>query len=311
MSRALQLSMLPFLSACTLISLDSLQDGIASDGGNGGAGASNPDGGSTNNGASSAGGDGGGGNNAGGEGGSGASPAFEECILADMPAVYFRMSSPSSMEANLGTLGGQGRYTGSRTVTDGLIEEDDGASTFGTGGSLELDDVSSLFGAFKPFSIELWVQVPDNFVGLNLVTLSAGSDYISVELRRREARDGSDALWLHYDGPAGERQVFHNLDLLDPANQVHHLVAVYRQTDQTVFDGSGTSTDMALYLDGALVEGQANGDLDAPAPTIDAPLRIGTDFVGILDEVAVYDYELTSAVVADHYGYGTGAEHCD
>lgn len=305
--------MLSLLSACTLISLDSLQDGIASDGGSGGNGAANPDGGSTNNqGASSAGGDGGGGNNETGGGGNGGSvPTFEDCILADTPAVYFRMSSPTAGEPNLGALGGQGTYSGSRTATSGLIEQDDGASTFGTDGELAYDDASTLFGEFKPFSIELWVQVPASFVTLNLMALSAGADFIAVELRRREVEDGVDAFWLHYSGPSGERQAFHNLQLLEPANQIHHLVAVYRQTERSVFNGSGMSTDMALYLDGALVEGQGNGDPDAPAPTIAAPLRVGTGFVGVLDEVAVYGYELTAGQVADHYAYGTGTEICD
>lgn len=309
MYRTLQVCLFSSLSACTLISLDSLQDGIAADGGNGGAGASNPDGGSTNQGAASAGGEGGGGTNTGGSGGS--TPTFEDCILGSDPAIYLRMGSPDSLEPNLGNLGGTATYVGARSRVDGLILEDDGASSFGPTDALALDGASAIFGGFQPFTVELWVKVPADFATVDLMLLQAAPDFISVQLRRRQVEDGFDAFWLRYSGGTGERQVTHSMKLLEPADQEHHLALVYRQTADTVFDGSGVSNDMAIYLDGALVESQAAGDPDTPAPTVDATFLLGNGFVGVLDEIAVFTRELSATEVEDHYAYGLGTRHCD
>ncbi len=59
------------------------------------------------------------------------------------------------------------------------------------------------------------------------------------------------------------------------------------------FDG----TELRLYVDGA----QANHISMSYAPNMGEPLRIGTDFHGAIQEVAVYDTALTAEQIAAHY----------
>src|SRR6185312_2961558 len=73
-----------------------------------------------------------------------------------------------------------------------------------------------------------------------------------------------------------------------------------------------SSDGMKLYVDGALV----GTNPQTAAQSYSGYWRIGGDqtwgstspyFTGTLDEVAVYNTELTAAQVSDHYAIGTGA----
>jgi hypothetical protein len=124
--------------------------------------------------------------------------------------------------------------------------------------------------------------------------------------------DGSDAIELRILWATGEeRWVTHFLDLEEPAEQVFHVVAVYRQTGDTVFAGDGSADDMVIYLNGAPT-GDLAGNDTIFVPKLTAPLLIGNGFTGLLDEVAVYPFEMDPLDVARHYAFGLDASlGCD
>lgn len=308
-------SVLLATSGCTLISLDSLQggSGAASAGGDGPGGSGQ--GGAPVNGGGPQGGSGDGGSiSQGGDPSSGGGPTFtyQDCVLADGPALYFEMTGEAT-EPNLGSLGGQLASFGSHGPAAALAEGSDGAATFGPAAATdyaEISGASALFGGFKPFSIELWMKVPAPLDTRDLFRFANGADRLTLEVVERQVVDGDDGFRFRIRDTAGnERGVTYFLDLQDPVDQVHHVVGVYRQTAATMFDGSGAADDMVLYLDGSPILLDAAGD-EIPMPTITAAVQLGMGFAGALDEVAVYDRELSAEDVARHYAIGSGEMPC-
>lgn len=303
------------LSACTLISLDSLQGGPSggngastSDGGNGASGASTSEGG---NGAGHAGGAGGGLQTGGGGTGGGPAISYDDCILQDAPAVLLAMDGPTD-EPNLGTLGGTGTYAGTFTFGAPIVSGSTASVTFdtSTSSSLSLPGAESLVGGFTPFTIEVWLRVPDTVENRDLVHFGTTADRVTLEMVKRSVPDGMDAFQLRVRDSAGSsRAVPYYMDLEAEAGNVHHLVGVYRQDSTTVFDQSGLSNDMVIYLDGALVTDVTGYDQIA-APTTTGPVQFGVGFASAIDEVAIYPVELDAAVIARHYAIGTGTEAC-
>ncbi len=303
------------LGACTLISLEPLQGGPSggngastSDGGNGASGASTNEGGS---GATSMGGAGGGPSSGGG--GQGGSPAFsyEDCILQDAPAILLAMDGPTS-EPNLGSLGGTATYAGVFSFGDPIVEGSAGSVKFdaATSSSLSLAGAESLVGGFTPFTIEVWLRVPDTIENRDLVHFGTTADRVTLETVKRSVPDGMDAFQLRIRNAAGmSRSVPYFTDLQADAGHIHHLVGVYRQDAGTIFDGSGLSNDMVLYLDGEKMTDVTGYD-QISAPTTTGPVQFGVGFAAEIDEVAIYPVELDAAVIAQHYAIGTGVAAC-
>jgi hypothetical protein len=307
------------LAGCTLIDLSQLgggsgagQSGGESSAGNGPSGGSPETGGGAQGGSAAQGG--------GANGGAPPGESYADCVVADAPAVYFRANSPADAEneANLGTLGGTGLFSGignTHNPFPGLVADDDQATQF-TGqngdGSIVVTGAEAVFGMFDPFSIELWLKAPSPISAKTLVSYEANGNRLELRVKKRLNPDGDDAIELRILWPSlEERYVTHFLDLEDPQEQVLHIVAVYRQTGDTVFAGDGSAADMVLYLNGEPTSDLAGNDT-IYLPEFVAPLAIGNGFEGLLDEVAVYPRELSAAEVARHHAFGLDASlGCD
>lgn len=298
-------------ASCTLISLDQLQQGSsASDGGGGdGAGAAGA-GGSMNDGAGAQGGGGatttdGGGENVGGFGGAPEGPTYEECILEDMPAVFFHMSGVAT-EPNVGTLGGTGTYAGDHTTVPGLVEGDDFAASMEMefGNLLNFPGAASVFEEYDAYSIEVWVRLPEELESRDLVRYYEGSSLTRIDLQRRFDKSGTDSIRFRVRAGGLEREAFVDRDLVGAAGDVMHIVAVYRQTAETVF-ANGVADDMLLYVDAELVDPDGSG-AEVALPTVTGTLDIANGFDGTIDEVAVYPRELTPEEIERHYARGAG-----
>jgi hypothetical protein len=302
-------------SGCTLISLDSLQDGSGATSAGGAGSGGSAEGGAGNQAGGPLGGSSEGGSTSqGGNPGVGGGPplSYEDCILADDPAIYLKMTGDAA-EPNLGSLGGQATSVGVFGPAAPLVDGSDGGATFGTAAASDYagyPGASALFGGFEPFTIELWMSVPTLLDTRDLFRFANAADRLTLEVVERQVADGDDAFRFRIrNSAAAERGVTFFLNLQDPAGQVHHVVGVYRQTAGTMFDGSGNADDMVLYLDGAPIPLDATGD-EIPMPTVTGTLQLGAGFAGVIDELAVYDRELSAADVERHYELGTGAIPC-
>ena len=297
------------LAGCTLIDLSQLGTGAGSSGGESSAG-NDPGGGSDGVGGAN---QGGGGVSQGGAGGTPA-PTYADCILGDGPAIFFRANSDASAveEKNLGTLGGAGTFSGAHIPFPGIADEADQSTRFnsleGTG-SITIAS-GALFGGYKPFSLETWIEVPAPIATVSLFASSDGTNNLDLRIVKRADQTGDDSLVLRFQTAAStERTVTHFLDLEEPQAQVLHIVAVYRQVEGQVFAGDGSSDDMLLYVNGMATADSAQGD-QVPLPEITAPLSIGNGFDGLMDEIAVYPRELDATEVASHYAAGGDPSTC-
>lgn len=308
------LASLLFLTAtagCTLIDLSQLGSGSgAGNSGGDASGASNPSGGGPADGGNGAGGSSG--VDSGGNGGSPPLPTYDECLLAEMPSVYFRLSSPelAANETNLGSLGGDAGFGGGHMPAPSLVASTDQSTVFvdlNGDGSLVWTGGNRLFGGHAPVSVELWLETPDPLSTVALARYQQIGDRIELRIIERPVSDGLDAIELRFitSAPA-ERGVLVYLDLQNPPKQLIHVVGVYRQTEATLFAGDGSSNDMAIYLNGVLASEATTGD-PVPLPSLVGNLEIGAGFQGSLDELAVYDRELDADDVARHYAFGLSA----
>lgn len=299
------------LAGCTLIDLSQLgggsgagQTGGASSAGNGPSGGSPETGGGPSGGSSGV---------TQGGGPQGGAPLYDECLLQDQPALYFRLDSPSdaTTETNLGTLAGAGNFTGSHELVEGLVGDSNPSTRFTDlveDGRLSFDGAQTLFGGFTPFSIELWLQLPPVVTTTSLVSYTLGH-LLELRVVAGQGWGGSDAIELRFvvDGTLDERGVTHFLDPKQPDPPLLHIVAVYRQTATTAFNLDHSADDMLLYVNGESFPAElANGD-EIAMPTFTSSVVIGNGFAGSLDEVAVYPRELSAAEVARHYAFGLDA----
>lgn len=309
---------LPFwvfaLTGCTLLSLDDLADGAAA-----GAGVSDGGGTGTSNGGASSGGGGTGGQSTNGGGGAGGSEAdpdavYEACILEDDPAIFLRLDAQDGAEPNLGSFLGDGTYDGANVSAPSLLPGTKGltAKKFQVGAALDFTTAEFL-GGYEPVTLELWVRFADDLtVGSpEKAIFSSSPASTSLRIQPRVAMDGEDrlAFMIGSDG-LGSRETFAFGDFIDQPDQAFHVVAVYRLTDSTIFDGNGVGSDMALYVNGESVSTTGSGSTMAIADAMQNLViggDLGSDGAGaILDEFAVYTHELSAVKVAAHYAAALG-----
>jgi hypothetical protein len=220
-------------------------------------------------------------------------------VMADGPVLYLRLGETSGSVAH-DTAGTHDATYGSATVlgaTGAIAGDADTAARFdGSVDAVVAMQPGFDFAGRAPFSVEVWAQQPthsgsDTNLGFAVdhQAYEGGSNRHGWELRfsygnvvaERYAGNmnvGPDAVW-----PSA----------LTP-NVYHHVVATY--------DG----TAMVLYIDG-VVKGQSSGSGTIPAMV--EPWTVGRqqctctgdNFIGELDELAIYDKALDMSRVVAHY----------
>ena len=288
---------------CSLaFSLDELQSG-GTDAGGSGAGS-----------ASSAGGDGGTSGPGPGSGvttgaGGDASP-YASTVLDDAPAIYLRLGE-SSIEANLGALGGEALHDAPHAVAPSLVPgELDGSATFDDPAAsldepgenddgqlaLALDPPppEAVFEGTRPFTIELLIAADEALETSAIALVDDATGGVRVFAQRRFTPDGLDQIAFAIRDDAHDFTAlasFCNLDF--PADGTPELWAFIHDPTEP--------HPLAIYRNGTRCDDattQATTDLTLPAMT--APLRIGRGFSGRLDEFAVYPRALDDAARCAH-----------
>jgi hypothetical protein len=231
--------------------------------------------------------------------------AYQTAVLADDPVAYWRLGEDAGTTAYDGVGGQHGTYAaGAFPGAAGATGDGDPAATFdGADDNVVVGDVFDFSGQ-QPFSAELWVRRSDarldHYRGLVgkyeldgsgrrqgwLLTIAEEDD---PDLRQRIVFE------RFRDVPSDQGSLDGTWSVTPLERDVwYHVVATY--------DGA----TMRVYVDGAL-EGSAPATMSLPDTT--SPLLLA-DFVhgpytspygGVLDDVAIYDYALTSAQVRAHH----------
>lgn len=215
-----------------------------------------------------------------------ASP-YKLAVLADQPIAYWPFDEAPGANVAREIIGGKNaQLTGTMKFgvagVDGTaIERTLADGTFDVGDNFDLPGKQA-------FSVELWAK-PQSL-----------DEYANVLYKRNAKLEG----WVVYfvrNGveitaameqryPTGAR--YQKGLVFDPAGRLHHVVHVYDPTD-TLDKRSRT------YVDGVRTNG-FNPD-DNPSVDLTEPLQMATSFIGVLDEVAIYDHALTGERIAEHY----------
>ena len=233
-----------------------------------------------------AGSDGSAGTNTGGAGG--AAPSYADVILADKPVAYWRLGESTTPTAFDATGNGHdGIYKDVIIGEPGAIANDTDTAVRFKGvfdAGVEIGDKFDFVG-HKPFSVELWVkpESPEASIIGKTERIDGGPHlgwFLYHETGRTTLRRGG----LNIEGP-GLTQ-----------GQWTHVVAGH--------DGATSF----VYLDGVLGKQRAD---DKSLPDLMKGLRIGgidqwQRFKGVLDEVAIYDKNLSPAQIKAHYQAGIG-----
>ena len=168
---------------------------------------------------------------------------------------------------------------------------------------ISIGNVSELdFDIANPFTISAWVRA-NATTGAERIIFSkqAGSNNPGYRFASQ-----SPGLRFHLSGgTAGNRLELRGTTASNPTDQFwHHCVATY--------DGSGNDTGVNIYFDGSVVSTTSNGSATVTGSTTNAIAaqysgRNGTtaEWDGFMDEIAVFDVELSAAQVTELYNSGT------
>ncbi|HEX5505364.1 MAG TPA: LamG-like jellyroll fold domain-containing protein, partial [Thermomicrobiales bacterium] len=223
--------------------------------------------------------------------------AYQNTIMADKPASYWRLDERSGTNADdSGSGGNTGRILGGVTLgaAGALAGDPDTAMAFdGKSGYVNVADDSSL-DMTGDLTVEAWAKPAALGATQTVLHKGDGTELDEWQYRLSLSQDN------HWRGTVYARKTSYTLT--DPAT------AVAGQWYHLALTRSGTA--LTFYVDGvAVATGTVKGDLT----TGEGPLAIGRVgsfatpawaayyFNGAIDEVAVYDHALPADRIEAHY----------
>jgi hypothetical protein len=231
-------------------------------------------------------------------------------ITSLSPVSYWRFEEGTgTTTADLGSASNTGTLENDATFDTNVPTN---VIAFANTKSLDLDGISDYVGMARdtlqfnrttPFSLSLWINMAAAefsvilskaqnggvFPGYQIWQNNHGSNTTN-KLAVRLRKNASDYVQIETSGTFNK-------------NQWYHVAATY--------DGSGSNTGIRLYVDGVNQSGVRQGTLSSDLSwSPDYPFNIGSrnngnqEFEGLVDEVAVFDYQLTNTNVSTIYGTG-------
>jgi hypothetical protein len=230
--------------------------------------------------------------------------SYAQTILADNPLSYWRLDETNGTVAHDCVGGHDGQYINASMGVAGYSQNDpDTAASVGPGPDSYVGNIQGIdFGTFgndAAFSIEAWVNGGTQASGAGIVTYGYGSGGEQFNLDtgngtrfRFSVRDAVNAA--------------HNANgTISPSNTWQHVVGVCDEPNGIT----------RLYINGIQnATATVSGGLQAGT----SPISIGSrqagygttytlNFLGSIDEVAIYNYALSPAQVLSHYKAGTNS----
>ncbi len=172
--------------------------------------------------------------------------------------------------------------------------------------SVEMTDTDGDFERTDKFSVDLWFKANalvgsgalvtkwgkdgDDIIGWGIFLTSSGEITVAFE------NSSSNRIFVQTTASGFDDDTFHHLAL--------------------TFDGSSTAAGIKIYVDGVLQAVSITSDTLSLTMKNSFKLRFGArdisagalSLVGVIDEVAIYEDELTLAQVVQRFNSGTGSE---
>jgi hypothetical protein len=230
--------------------------------------------------------------------------SYSDAILADSPAVYYRMNGPLADQSGNGRTG---NVVGARSSVSGAIVGDaDTATTFASN--------AAWIASYSPqnaFTLEGWVKVAPSVIGSGFGCFASpwylGESLLNAEVGGVTNDYGITLMNGHVGFGVGNGD--HTFCSPGAINDgaYHHIVGTWDSSDGK----------RALYIDGALVASAGDGG-DHRSPRSSGQIYGGSGYFNqanapgaiTFDEVAIYDKRLSASQVASHYAAGTRPATC-
>ena len=220
--------------------------------------------------------------------------AYADEVIADSPVAWWRLDETSGTTANDAIGSNHGTYSGATLDQSPLINAGRSVSFSGSSSGISVADADALSFVSTAFTLECWVK-----------TSASGSTGSLL------AKDTSGSVWAEYnlymlsDGKVRCDVRSGNSDT--PKVQATTVVAVNDGNRHHVVATFTPSNTLKIYVD--KVERASASHAIASSYNSSASLRVGrasggSEFAGLLDEVALYASGLSAARVAAHYDAG-------
>lgn len=212
---------------------------------------------------------------------------YKQAVLADRPMAYWPFDEAAGSSFARDVIGGKnadvvGAVTFGKPGVDGTaVERSSGDGSFDVGDHFDL-------AGTQPYTIELWGWPKGN------------EQFENILYKRREDMvgwivyfsDASQNVSIEQRYGAGQRVAYAPVPLAK--TKFHHIVFVFDPADPT-------DKRLRLYVDNVRTNGFSDdGAADDTTETLGMMA-----FVGLLDEVALYDHALTTERIAEHYELGS------
>jgi hypothetical protein len=241
--------------------------------------------------------------------------SYASIIAADGPVAYWRLDEPVGATNALDIAGGHnGAYSGSETLGQpgAIVGDPDTSVTFPGAGGIQIPFSSDL-NPPETFSVELWARGDSNGAGTDRVLVSSRTYFGGWNFGYQVLANANNT-WQFDIGEKTSGTLDITSDVTNAADGLWHYIVA-------TFDNS--TLDMSLYVDGQLVASgsPATSGLFAPnadytstgnAPAADQAIGSTSDndpqganiesYYGGVDEVAIYNYALSPAQIASHFG---------
>ena len=215
---------------------------------------------------------------------------YSALVLADSPVGYWRLGEPSGTSAtDSGPNALTGTYAGTYTLaqTGALASDTNTAVLMGTDGRMTVTNTAVLNFAGS-FTLEAWIYRTSS-AGAQMIMHKGASEFPPAQY---EFGFVSGPLYFQVKDTGGTNRT---VNVTAPSlNAWHHVVGVYEV-------GVGSR----IYIDGALAGSIATAPTGAFVTT--DPFVVGSvtyDFLGMIDEVAIYPSVLTATRIQAHYVAG-------
>lgn len=221
-------------------------------------------------------------------------PAYALAVLADKPIAYWPMDDAPGAAFVTEIIGGKkADFSGPLTfgvagVSGTCIDKTDRAQILEVGDYFDFVDKN-------PYTIEAWAKPRFDYEYLTMIAKRRPNQEYgwNFYFSQVDKADPPGFQMIHaYPPPGGQRTVF--VTTPDAAMKFHHVVVTYEPTP-------ATGPPMRMYYDGVRTDGYAD---DKAANDTTEPVWIGEGYLGLLDEIALYDHALPVERVQAHYQLG-------
>lgn len=222
----------------------------------------------------------------------GPTTAYHDAVLADSPVSYWRLSDVTGSTfadvqgLNPLTITAGSTFTRLQKGVVGLVPSSSDLAAYFGGGATSANSSPSSMPNVAPFTFECWINAH--------ASVSGGMAFFTTS-------NGGGGWWL----AVNDNNVVSRLNFTT-ASKANYITTNYPVVTNipmhvvVVFD---TSFSANFYLNGQFLEavtGASNPGAQSGSLQI-GTAQAGNDFVGIIDEVAVYNSGLSATRIAAHY----------